>query len=336
MFINRHTKIVFGIVIALVGQHFFAMEQTAASTASAGVATVPAVAAAPVVAVEGTPEWQLIEAIKNNNLSVVEELINTYKGIQNRTIDGSGHTPLHLAAYYKYLTIAQFLLKNGAQVNTTTAGGYTPLHGAIMDPEQAIPSNNLAMAQFLVENGADVNVTTSMGVTPLIFAARINKREIAQFLVEKGADVNAKTIGNATALHWAVGNNNLALAKYLVQHGSDVFARYYKSADAYHIVEENYGTAIGIACTMCFDDIADEEAKHIAEQIAKDIAQYLAEQMASRQALLALLALEGLVPEVTRTINDSNTPGGRIVKSFPPEDIGRIFKPCLIAALTEQ
>ena len=43
---------------------------------------------------------------------------------------GRNSTPLHLAAGYNNLEVAEFLLENGADVNAQDKGGLIPLHNA--------------------------------------------------------------------------------------------------------------------------------------------------------------------------------------------------------------
>jgi len=43
---------------------------------------------------------------------------------------GRNSTPLHLAAGYNNLEVAEYLLENGADVNAQDKGGLIPLHNA--------------------------------------------------------------------------------------------------------------------------------------------------------------------------------------------------------------
>ena len=48
----------------------------------------------------------------------------------SRDSQGRNSTPLHLAAGYNNLEVAEFLLENGADVNAQDKGGLIPLHNA--------------------------------------------------------------------------------------------------------------------------------------------------------------------------------------------------------------
>ena len=71
----------------------------------------------------------LLDAAKKGNLSRVQKLL-TKDNINCRDSQGRNSTPLHLAAGYNNLEVAEFLLENGADVNAQDKGGLIPLHNA--------------------------------------------------------------------------------------------------------------------------------------------------------------------------------------------------------------
>ena len=88
----------------------------------------------------------------------------------NVYLEGMGQTPLHIAAWKDALSVAKFLVENGANVHATTKPvpidymwGRTPLHWAAS-------TNALSVAKFLVENGASVHARDMFGKTPLFEA----------------------------------------------------------------------------------------------------------------------------------------------------------------------
>ena len=69
-----------------------------------------------------------------------------------------GETPLSLALRWDALSVAQYLVGQGADMHAKANGGGTPLHGAAMRDAQSV-------VQYLVGQGADVNATDSHGWT---------------------------------------------------------------------------------------------------------------------------------------------------------------------------
>ena len=52
-------------------------------------------------------------------------------------------------------------------------------------------SGNLSICQFLIEKGAEVNVTTTARMSPLHIAAKTGNTAVCKYLIEQGAWVNA-------------------------------------------------------------------------------------------------------------------------------------------------
>uniref|UniRef100_A0A672JB45 Poly [ADP-ribose] polymerase n=1 Tax=Salarias fasciatus TaxID=181472 RepID=A0A672JB45_SALFA len=94
----------------------------------------------------------LLDAAKKGCLARVQKLCSP-ENINCRDTQGRNSTPLHLAAGYNNLEVAEYLLEHGADVNAQDKGGLIPLHNAasygaddiralLMDamPPDALPS----------------------------------------------------------------------------------------------------------------------------------------------------------------------------------------------------
>lgn len=105
----------------------------------------------------------LLDAAKKGNLARVQRLV-TPDNINCRDIQGRNSTPLHLAAGYNNLEVAEFLLEHGADVNAQDKGGLIPLHNASS-------YGHLDIAALLIKFSTVVNATDKWGFTPLHEAA---------------------------------------------------------------------------------------------------------------------------------------------------------------------
>ena len=115
--------------------------------------------------------------------------------------------------------VTRLLLDLGADANSESADGWTPLHGAAANP-------NPAVTQLLLERGADPNAVSADGWTPLHRAAMLGNPETAQLLLDAGARLDAVGEGGRTALHWAARyNSNPAVAQLLLERGAVPTAR---------------------------------------------------------------------------------------------------------------
>ncbi len=115
----------------------------------------------------------LREAIKNNSVNIVKELID--EGVDVNKADKYGVTPLIIAALYDQLYLVKLLLDKGAEVNHTDKYGETPLY-------VAAKCGQLDVAQLLLDKGAEVNKANTDGATPFDMAAYYGHTEIEDLL----------------------------------------------------------------------------------------------------------------------------------------------------------
>lgn len=104
-------------------------------------------------------------------------------------------------------------MKNSGLPNfPTNSDGATPLIFAIQKDMTDIPS--LSMVQFLISKGADVNKSNDHGYTPLMASAEYkwgkqqqNRCQIAKALLQAGADPASQNNKGKTALQYAIDTN---------------------------------------------------------------------------------------------------------------------------------
>lgn len=92
---------------------------------------------------------QLLSAARDGDKTEVSRLLA--KGAP-MTTDWLGTSPLHLAAQYGHLDIAEILLRSGCQRDARTKVEKTPLHVAAQEGHDNV-------AELLLSNGADVDTT---------------------------------------------------------------------------------------------------------------------------------------------------------------------------------
>ena len=116
---------------------------------------------------------QLIEAIINNGIDEVLELIE--KGADIKTRSQWGKTPLHYACSYGRTELVLKLIEKGADIGASDKWGQTSLHTACV-------YGNSELALMLIEKGADVGARDKWGRTPLDLASE----ELKEVLRKKG------------------------------------------------------------------------------------------------------------------------------------------------------
>lgn len=156
----------------------------------------------------------LESAVKNGFSKILSILIAQEVDVQ--FINAQGWSLLHLAAFYNRTECA-FLLKN-ATMNAKTPEGLTPLHLAALQ-------GNTKLCDFLISNGARVNTLESKcQATALQLACYENHSQTALLLIQKGGNIKLKDSCGRGLLHWAASTGHLELLKYGLKSGLDLDA----------------------------------------------------------------------------------------------------------------
>ena len=181
-----------------------------------------------------TPD--LHKAAREGDADRVRELLDAGADVNVRNADKQRlqYTPLHWAAYYGHLEIAEILISRGADLDAEDPDYSTPLYLAA---EEGHPK----VVEFLISKGAEVNVKSSRwGYTPLhraawgpvtmrkhlggrtVSEAELNENylEIVGMLLEKGAKVGVRDNHGKTALDQAIRNGEKEIVVLLSQHGA--------------------------------------------------------------------------------------------------------------------
>uniref|UniRef100_A0A182MSV2 Poly [ADP-ribose] polymerase n=1 Tax=Anopheles culicifacies TaxID=139723 RepID=A0A182MSV2_9DIPT len=141
----------------------------------------------------------LLDAAKKGNLARVQRLVSP-DNINCRDAQGRNSTPLHLAAGYNNLEVAEYLLEHGADVNAQDKGGLIPLHNASS-------YGHLDIAALLIKHNTVVNATDKWGYTPLHEAAQKGRTQLCSLLLAHGADPFMKNQEGQTSLDLATAED---------------------------------------------------------------------------------------------------------------------------------
>ena len=184
-----------------------------------------------------TPD--LHKAAREGDADRVRKLLDAGADVNVRNADKQRlqYTPLHYAAYYGHLEIAEILISRGADLDAEDPAYSTPLYLAA---EEGYPK----VVEFLISKGAEVNVKSSWsGYTPLHRAAwgpvalrkhigageagtvseadlNENYLKIVGMLLEKGSKVDVLDNEGKTPLDQAIRNGEKEIVVLLRKHGA--------------------------------------------------------------------------------------------------------------------
>ncbi|KAH6945748.1 hypothetical protein HPB50_009743 [Hyalomma asiaticum] len=166
----------------------------------------------------------LFVACKKGNSDIVEYLVTMcgadleQRGVYEVTDDRSIHfvTPLWCAAVAGKLAVVKQLIDYGANVNSVSDTGSTPVRSACFMSHREV-------VMYLVNHGADILKPNYNGGTCLINS--VQSVSLCRFLLRRGADVNAQDVQLKTALHYAIQEHRFDTTRLLLEQRANPFLR---------------------------------------------------------------------------------------------------------------
>ena len=156
-------------------------------------------------------------ASKNGHLSIIEYLIS--KGANIEAKDKYERTPLHYACQEGHIEIVEYLISKGANAEAKDIYEQTP--HLIASENNDLPSNLRPLIIYLTTN-------KPRDYEPNIFqACKEGKLTSVQWLIEQENEYN-KNITDSdkkTPLHYACEEGHLPIVKYLISKGANIEAR---------------------------------------------------------------------------------------------------------------
>ena len=165
----------------------------------------------------------LTDTIPTIKTSVVEALFIDYmlkKIERSKLVQTSikGHT-----------AVTKLLLEHGAEVNSGTNYGFSPLDGACF-------TGHTETVQLLVDHGAKVNVEDGNNYSSLMIASLAGHTDVVELLLQHGAEVNIQN--QLGALHFASATGQTNTVKFLLDSGAKVNAQDGAGTCALHLASK--------------------------------------------------------------------------------------------------
>jgi len=132
---------------------------------------------------------------------------------QMKTDLGVGMTPLHYAAYYGDVSVFDYLMQKGGNLNTVDQRGLTPVWFTVSGQRPA-------MLRKLIALGADLNIKNAEGDNLLFRAITARNPELVQILLDNGFDPVKENAYHMTPIEHAIGMNSVEIINLLVSKGA--------------------------------------------------------------------------------------------------------------------
>ena len=180
----------------------------------------------------------------------------TKEGLEVTTL-GDGRTPLGVAAQNGNLTVIQWLLAAGANINggspppafAAAKGGHEEVfdflvkHGASLQTKWENPlhyvcsGGNTEMTRHLIKHGVNVNKEGRYGSTPLGEACFAKQSGQVAVLLQAGADYPSFDDGYRSPMNWAIITRNIQMVFLFLVYGAGIGRPLPRHEDALKLYE---------------------------------------------------------------------------------------------------
>ena len=158
----------------------------------------------------------IFEAAATGKIERLDELIRE-NPVLTKEYSNDGFTALGLAAFFGNAEIVELLLIRRADVNAVSKNDMRvrPLHSAVANRNTVVA---YTIAEILLKNGAEINVQQNGGWTPLHQAAMQGLDDLVKLLLSYGAEPYAPNDEGTTAVQMALDKGHQETAALIVKH----------------------------------------------------------------------------------------------------------------------
>jgi ankyrin repeat protein len=157
---------------------------------------------------------EIHDAATAGDLNKVKTLIEADSTLLDSK-DDLGFTPLAHACMTRQLSVANFLIDKGANVNARAKNGFTPFHHACNGSNP-----DFDLIQRCIAHRADINSLSNSGQSALQMSAFDGNFKIMKLLIDNGADLNAQDRYLGTVLQRSINSHQQVAAKLLIESGA--------------------------------------------------------------------------------------------------------------------
>uniref|UniRef100_A0AAZ3SPC4 Protein kinase domain-containing protein n=1 Tax=Oncorhynchus tshawytscha TaxID=74940 RepID=A0AAZ3SPC4_ONCTS len=167
-----------------------------------------------------------------------------------------GYTPLIVAVLHKFHEICSLLTEHGADVKLGDGDQWTPLHFAAQ-------SDDSRVVRLLLDSGAQPSVMEKAGWTPLHLATQNGHENVVRLLLTRmGSAEEHEEVHGRTALHVASVYGHLAIAKLLLSKGVDPNGMDHSLTTALHLAAKEGHNRVARQLVTAGADVNSLDSRH--------------------------------------------------------------------------
>ncbi|XP_029429430.1 ankyrin repeat and protein kinase domain-containing protein 1 isoform X2 [Rhinatrema bivittatum] len=164
--------------------------------------------------------------VAQGNVEKVNLVLKQGANVDSQTV--SGHSPLILAVQNKFPDICSILIEHGATVNLPDEDKWSPLHFAAQIGDDRL-------VRLLLDHQANVDSREQDGWTPLHLASQNGFENVVRVLLTRHSDPNSQENDGKTPLHVASYFNHYNLIKLLISQGANLDSKQKNGRTPLHI-----------------------------------------------------------------------------------------------------
>ncbi len=192
-----------------------------------------------------SPAIKIFDYIDQNDLVNLKKIVESDNSLIETT-DTEGYTPLMHACSNNSVSVLEYLVNKGANLNKQDIYGLTALMYGIFSSSTevinllvncnidfyvedrdyntalyySIIENNTSYVKTLLSHNVDINFRNKEGLTALMIAVAQNNLEVVSLLIENGANCDITDNNGYNALIYAISNKNLDIIKIVASNTS--------------------------------------------------------------------------------------------------------------------
>ena len=147
-------------------------------------------------------------AAQKGSLVIVKMLLD--QGADTEVLNKQGHTPLASALFARNPLVADYLLKRQASLDPD----------ALLREAVLLGGADRDVVDFLVKQGASLDSPDAEGNTPLHLAILKGRRVVAKYLIQKGANIDSIDQSGRTPLELAIELGEDDIKQMLLKYGA--------------------------------------------------------------------------------------------------------------------